>query len=188
MGLLALAVAATGAYAQDAAQVPAQAPAQAPGSQATSAAMPMPVGSFKSWAAYTFEDKGRLMCYAQSAPSGTIGTVAQRGQAAIMVIQAPDAAAKDQVSIVLGFIPQDDKPVSVKIGRKRKWQTFTLKKFAVGRAWADSESQDRKMVDAMQKADWLVVNAISKRGEKVQDTYNLSGFGKVYASTVTACR
>ena len=148
------------------------------------AAPPTAVGSFKSWDAYTFEDSGRLMCYTQSEPAGTIGGAKGRGKAAGMVIQAPDAAAKDQFSIVLGFAPQDGKPVAVKIGRKR----FTLKKFAVGRAWADSEKQDRQMVDAMKRYDWLVVNAVSAKGEKVQDTYNLSGFGNAYAAAVKACR
>ena len=164
-------------------QDPAPPTSPAPAS-ADTPSVPMSVGSFKTWAAYTFEDKGRLMCYTQGSPAGTIGKAAKRGQAAVMVIQAPDAAAKDQVSIVLGFAPQDGKPVAIKIGRKR----FSLKKFAVGRAWADSDSQDKQMVAAMQHADWMVVNAVSAKGEKVQDTYNLSGFGKAYDATVKACR
>ena len=176
------------AQAEPAQADPAQAdpatPKAAPGSQQATPSVPMSVGSFKSWGAFTFEDKGRLMCYSQSTPAGTIGKAAKRGQAAVMVIQAPDAAAKDQVSIVLGFPPQDGKPVQVKIGRKR----FTLKKFAVGRAWADSDAEDRDMVAAMQHADWLVVNAASAKGEKVQDTYNLSGFGKAYDAAVNACK
>src|SRR5262249_21667795 len=88
--------AATSAFAQNAAP---------DATAAAAAATPAPVGSFKSWSAYTFEDNGRLMCYAQSAPKDTIGEVASRGSAAVMVIQAPDATAKDQVSIVLGFLP-----------------------------------------------------------------------------------
>ena len=106
---------------------------------AAAAATPAAVGSFKSWSAYTFEDKGRLMCYTQSAPTGTVGGAEGRGAAAVMVIQAPDAAARDQVSIVLGFLPQDGRNVTVTIGAKPgKGKKFTLKKFAVGRAWADS--------------------------------------------------
>jgi invasion protein IalB len=156
---------------------------------ATAATAPAAVGSFKAWAAYTFEDKGRLMCYTQSAPTGTIGEAEGRGQAAVMVIQAPDAAAKDQVSVVLGFLPQDGKNVTVTIGSKPgKGKKYTLKKFAVGRAWADSDSLDRQMVAAMKRYDWMVVNAVSAKGEKVQDTYNLSGFGDAYAAAVKACQ
>jgi invasion protein IalB len=145
---------------------------------------PVKVDSSKSWDAMTFADGGRSMCYTQGDPVGTIGKAAGRGRAAVMVVQAPDAGAKDQVSIVLGFDPQPGKPVAVKIGRKR----FSLKKFAVGRAWADSHSLDKQMVAAMKRYDWMVVNAVSAKGEKVQDTYNLSGFSDAYAATVKACQ
>jgi hypothetical protein len=147
-------------------------------------ATPKPLGSFKSWQAFTFEDKGRMMCYTQSSPAGSIGKVGNRGQAAVMVIQAPDAAAKDQVSIVFGFVPQDGKPVTVRFGRRR----FILKKFAVGRAWADTANLDQQIVNAMQRSDWMVVYSVSAKGEKMQDTYNLSGFGKAYSAAVQACK
>ena len=159
---------------------------QAPGSGTPT---PNPVGSFKAWDAYTFEDKGRLMCYTQSKPKDTIGNVESRGSPAVMVIQAPDAAAKDQVSIVLGFLPQDGKNVSVTIGAKAgKGKKFTLKKFAVGRAWAESSGQDKQIVAAMKRYNYLVVDATSKKGEKVRDTYFLTGFGKAYDAAVKACK
>lgn len=160
------------------------APALAPIPPPAALATPKPLGDFKSWQAFTFEDKGRMMCYTQSAPAGSIGKIANRGQAAVMVIQAPDAAAKDQVSIVFGFVPQDGKPVTVRFGRRR----FILKKFAVGRAWADTANLDQQIVSAMQRSDWMVVYAVSAKGEKMQDTYNLSGFGKAYAAAVRACK
>jgi invasion protein IalB len=169
--LLAILAASAPASAQNVPPAPAQ-------------AGPVSVTKSKSWQALSFADNGRTMCYTQSAPVGTIGKAAGRGQAAAMVIQAPDAGAKDQVSIVLGFDPQPGKPVALKIGRKR----FSLRKFAVGRAWADSDSLDRQMVAAMKRYDWMVVNAVSAKGEKVQDTYNLSGFGDAYAAAVKACQ
>ena len=156
---------------------------------AAAAATPSSVGSFKSWASYTFEDNGRLMCYTQSEPKTTVGGANGRGQPAVMVIQAPDASAKDQVSIVLGFVPQQDKNVTVTIGAKAgKGKKFTLKKFAVGRAWAETGSQDKQIVSAMKRYDYLVVDAVSAKGEKVRDTYYLSGFGKAYDASVKACR
>jgi hypothetical protein len=156
---------------------------------AAAASAPTSVGSFKSWAAYTFEDKGRLMCYTQSSPKNTIGDADNRGQAAVMVIQAPDAAAKDQVSIVLGFAPQDGKNVVVTIGAKAgKGKKFTLKKFAVGRAWAETGGQDKQIVTAMKRYNYLVVDAVSAKGEKVRDSYILTGFGKAYDAAVKACK
>jgi invasion protein IalB len=164
-------------------QAPAPDPASTPG------ATPKPVGSFKAWSAYTFEDKGRLMCYTQGEPSRSYSEASDRGKSAVMVIQAPDAAAKDQVSIVLGFAPEDGKSVNVTIGAKAgRGKKFTLKKIAVGRAWADSDRLDKQLVAAMKRYDWLVVYAASSKGEKVQDTYNLSGFGDAYDAAVKACK
>jgi invasion protein IalB len=173
-----------------AATVPALAQDSAPdATAAAAAATPTAVGSFKSWSAYTFEDKGRLMCYTQGEPQGSIGKVQSRGSAAVMVIQAPDAAAKDQVSIVLGFLPQDGKNVVLTIGSKAgKGKKYTLKKFAVGRAWAETGSQDKQIVAAMKRYNYLVVDATSKKGEKVRDTYYLTGFGKAYDAAVKACK
>lgn len=181
-----LTVWATGAEAQNAA-APQDPPATT--AAAASPSVPMSVGTYKSWAAYTFEDKGRLMCYTQSSPKNTIGDADGRGQAAVMVIQAPDAAAKDQVSIVLGFAPQDGKNLTVTIGAKAgKGKKFTLKKFAVGRAWSDSAGQDKQIVAAMKKYNYLVVDAVSAKGEKVRDSYVLSGFVKAYDASVKACK
>ena len=68
----------------------------------------------------------------------------------ITVLCLPDAAAKDQVSVVLGFAPQDGKAVNATIGAKPgRCKKFTLKKFAVGRAWADSDKLDKQVVDSM---------------------------------------
>ncbi len=175
-GLALTLAAATSAWAQDT-------------TAAAVAATPAAVGTFKSWAAYTFEDKGRLMCYTQSEPEHSISKVENRGSAAVMVIQAPDAAAKDQVSIVLGFLPQDGKNVVLTIGAKAgKGKKFTLKKFAVGRAWSESSGQDKQIVSAMKRYNYLVVDATAKSGEKVRDTYYLSGFGKAYDASVKACK
>jgi invasion protein IalB len=167
----------------------ASALAQQPEPTPDPAATPKPLGTFKSWSAYTFEDKGRLMCYTQGEPARSYSEAGDRGKAAVMVIQAPDAAAKDQVSIVLGIAPQDGKTVGVTIGPKAgRGKKFTLKKIAVGRAWADSAKLDKQVVDAMKRYDWLVVYAASGKGEKVQDTYNLSGFGDAYDAAVKACK
>jgi len=183
LGFLALIWSVLPAFAQ---QAPAADPPTPP---SPAAGTPKPVGTFKSWSAYTFEDKGRLMCYTQGEPAGTIGKATDRGKAAVMVIQAPDAAAKDQVSIVLGFAPADDKAVNVTIGPKPgRGKKFALKKFAVGRAWADSDKLDKQLVDTMKRYDWLVFYSISAKNEKVQDTYNLSGFGDAYYAAVKACK
>ena len=173
----------------NAASALAQQPSPPPDPASPTAATPKPLGTFKAWSAYTFEDKGRLMCYTQGEPSRSYSEAGDRGKAAVMVIQAPDAAAKDQVSIVLGFAPMDGKTVNITIGAKAgRGKKFTLKKIAVGRAWADSAKLDKQVVDAMKRYDWLVVYASSAKGEKVQDTYNLSGFGDAYDAAVKACK
>ena len=180
-------LATTAAEAQNTAPAPAD---PAAGTTAAAAATaPKAVGSYKSWAAYTFEDGGRLMCYSQSAPTGSLGEADGRGPAAAMVIQAPDAAAKDQVSIVLGFAPKSDKSIALTIGsRPGRGKKFTLKKFAVGRAWAETGNQDKQIVAALKRYNYLVVDAVSEKGEKVRDTYNLSGFSDAYDAAVKACR
>ena len=86
-------------------------------------------------------------------------------------------------------LPQQDKSVTVTIGCKAgKGKKFTLKKFSVGRAWAETGSQDKQIVSAMKRYDYLVVDSVSAKGEKVRDTYYLSGFGKAYDASVKACR
>lgn len=144
---------------------------------------PKNLGAFKKWRAMTVTADGNRTCYAMSQPVGHQGNIKDRGQVAAMVTHFPEIGALDQVSIVLGFVPQAKTPVIVKIGGF----TFKFTELADDRAWAKTRANDKALVQAMRKSNQMVVTATTGKGLKVQDTYDLSGFTKAYQTMSKAC-
>ncbi|WP_374310636.1 invasion associated locus B family protein [Dongia sp.] len=144
---------------------------------------PKNLGAFKKWRAMTVNADGNRTCYAMSQPVDKKGNVKDRGQVAAMVTHFPEIGALDQVSIVLGFSPQAKSPVIVKIGGF----TFKFTETEDDRAWAKTRADDKALVQAMRKSNQMVVTATTRKGLKVQDTYDLSGFTKAYQTMSKAC-
>lgn len=144
---------------------------------------PASLGAFKKWRAMTVTADGNRSCYALSEPVSKLGNVKARGQVAAMVTHFPEIGALDQVSIVLGFEPAAKSAVIVKIGGF----TFKFTEVEGDRAWAKTHANDKALVQAMRKSNQMIVTAATRKGLKVQDTYDLSGFTKAYQTMSKAC-
>jgi invasion protein IalB len=66
-------------------------------------------------------------------------------------------------------------------------QTFKL--FTNGdKAWALSDTEDKKIVDAMKRGSRMIVNGVSARGNKTKDSYSLNGFSSAYKAISNKCK
>lgn len=141
------------------------------------------LGTVGSWQAKTTADKSTTLCYISSSPSQLGGTVKGRGQTGMLVTHATGGAARDQVSVALGFTPRKGTAVSLRIGKR----SFTLQKIQDDRAWSSSDSLDRQIVAAMKGTDDMTVQATAADGKRSLDKYNLSGFTAAYNKITKAC-
>ena len=142
-----------------------------------------PSTGFTDWLAQTYDDNGKTLCYATSAPKKQAGNFKSRGNPYIAITHAPQSGVRDQVSYIAGYELKPNSEVILTIGN----QNFSLSVLQKDRAWAKDATVDKKLVDAMRKGASLTVHGTSARGTETTDTYSLIGFDKAYAAIGAAC-
>jgi hypothetical protein len=148
------------------------------------AANPVPINRFTDWLAQTYDDNGKTLCYATSAPKKQAGNFKSRGNPYIAITHAPQSGVRDQVSYIAGYELKPNSEVILTIGN----QNFSLSVLQKDRAWAKDATVDKAMIDAMRKGSSLTVKGTSSRGTDITDTYSLLGFSKAYQAIGAACK
>ena len=148
------------------------------------AANPTPIDKFGDWVAQTYDDNGKMLCYATSAPKKQAGNFKSRGNPYIAVTHAPQSGVRDQVSYIAGYEFKANSEVQLTVGG----QSFALSVLQKDRAWAKDAETDKALVGAMRKGNTLTIKGISARGTDITDTYSLMGFSKAYQAIGNACK
>ena len=148
------------------------------------AATPTPINKFSDWAAQTYDDNGKTLCYATSSPKKQAGNFKSRGNPFIAITHAPQSGVRDQVSYIAGYELKPNSDVTLTVGK----QSFSLSVLQKDRAWAKDGDTDRAMIEAMRKGSSLTVKGTSSRGTEITDTYSLVGFSKAYQAISAACK
>ena len=141
------------------------------------------LGSKKSWNAYSTKLKENKTCFITSEPIKTVGKFNKenRGKPYVFVTNTKDGA-NHEVSIKAGFNFKRNHDVIFDVDGKK------TKLFPVDdRAWSESSKTDRHLVQSMRKGKTLVVTGTSSPGNKVIDTYSLSGFTKALRLIDKSC-
>lgn len=134
------------------------------------------------WRAYAFQEKGNPVCYMVSEPKKDEGNYSRRGDIYLMVTHRPAEKSTDVVNVVAGYDYRTDSEVEVKVDSD-VFDLFTHK----DTAWAPTEDEDRRLVQAMIKGKTMVIRGTSSRGTDTKDTYSLIGFTRAYNSINKAC-
>jgi invasion protein IalB len=148
------------------------------------AANPTPIDKFGDWIAQTYDDSGKTLCYATSAPKKQAGNFKSRGNPYIAITHAPQSGVRDQVSYIAGYELKPGSDVKLTIGK----QTFSLSVLQKDRAWAKDADIDKTLIEAMRKGNSMTVKGTSSRGTDITDTYSLTGFTKAYGAIGAACK
>ena len=148
------------------------------------AANPAPIDKFGDWLAQTYDDNGKTLCYATSAPKKQAGNFKSRGNPYIAVTHAPQAGVRDQVSYIAGYELKPNSEVTLVIGN----QSYALSVLQKDRAWAKDPDADKALIQAMRKGNTLTIKGTSARGTDITDTYSLTGFSKAYQAIGAACK
>ena len=141
------------------------------------------LGSKKYWKAYSTKMKKSKTCYITSEPIKTVGKFNKenRGKPYIFVTNTK-GGANHEVSVIAGFNFKRNHDVIFDVDGKK------TKLFPVDdRAWSESSKQDRYLVQSMRKGKKLIVTGTSSPGNKVVDTYSLSGFTKALKLIDKSC-
>ncbi|HEY3148419.1 MAG TPA: invasion associated locus B family protein [Dongiaceae bacterium] len=142
------------------------------------------LGNFGGWYAFTQGEGADKLCYMISAPTQSLGEVANRGEVGLMVTHQMGGKVRDQVSVALGFSPHKTKYTKVKVDKSGN----VLMRLVDGdRAWIRDAGADRQLVARMKNGTNLIVTGMSSEGISTQDTFSLDGFTKAYNAISEAC-
>ena len=141
------------------------------------------LGTEKNWKAYSTKIDKTKTCFITSEPIKTEGKFNKdnRGKPYVFVTNIKNGT-NHEVSIKAGFNFKKNKDVIFDVdGNKTKL-------FPVDdRAWSESTKVDRFLVQSMRRGQKLIVTGISTPGNKIIDTYSLSGFTKALRLIDKSC-
>ena len=141
------------------------------------------LGTKKYWKAYVTETKKNKTCFITSEPISTIGKFNKKNRDKPYVfVTNTKGGSSHEVSIKAGFNFKSNYDVLFNVDGKK------TKLFPVDdRAWSESSKIDRLLVQSMRKGKKLIVSGTSSPGNKIIDTYSLSGFTKALSLIDKSC-
>jgi len=147
------------------------------------------LGTFGDWSAYKDAEDGRAVCYIGSAPKSMTGDYTSRGDAFVVVTLRPAEKPFGVVTVEAGYPYADGGEVSVVIDDKNRFSLFTHNRPGDGKgdAWANTDADDKALVEAMKAGNRMVIQGRSSRGTLTTDTYSLSGFTRALETMSRAC-
>jgi hypothetical protein len=141
-----------------------------------------PLGTFGKWAAYSYREANKPVCYVAAKPDHSEGGYKSRGESLFLVTHRPAEKAFDVVSIVAGYQYLPDSDVTVTVGK-----TFRLFTNA-DRAWARDTQTDKAIIQSLSKSNAVTVVGTSSRNTVTADTFPLNGFSAAYKAIGDACK
>ena len=151
---------------------------------AKAAEMPKVLGEYGDWTAWTYNDRGNLICYMSSTPKKDEGKYTKRGDIYTIITHRPSEKTFDEVSFVAGYSFDTKAPFTIKIGDKTFKNTFT----EGTKGWMVSPQEDRNLIVAMKRGERMIVDGTSNRGTATKDTYSLKGFSSAYQAISAKCK
>ena len=141
------------------------------------------LGVEKFWKAYSTKLDKAKTCFITSEPTKTIGKFNKknRGKPYVFVTNIKNGT-KHEISIKAGFNFKKNEDVIFDVDGKK-----TILFPVEDRAWSESTKIDRFLVQSMRKGRTLIVTGTSTPGNKIIDTYSLSGFTKALRLIDKSC-
>lgn len=146
------------------------------------AAEPKQLGVFKAWSAHRLGDGKQRLCYVYAVPGLSRGKYKRRGPTYIQVTHRAKDGARNEVSVMAGYVYKPDSNAIVEIDG-RKYKLFTRG----DGAWTHDGKQDTSLVAAMRAGKSMILRGTSSRGTRTTDTYSLKGFSAAHNAIGKAC-
>ncbi|VAV99237.1 hypothetical protein MNBD_ALPHA08-1102 [hydrothermal vent metagenome] len=149
-------------------------------------AQPKPdlLGSFKDWAAYTYNNGKSKVCYIVSQPKDSSPKGLNRDAVFFLVTHRPGDKVRNEVNTIIGYPFRKGSTTSVTIDKASAFKFFT----SGDGAWAGSKDADGKVVRAMKAGGSMVVVGRSGRGTRTTDRYSLAGVSAAMKKIDEVCQ
>jgi hypothetical protein len=127
------------------------------------------LGSFESWSAWTFRDGNVKACYIYAEAATKTPEHLDHGRVGLFVRRLKSGETRTEASFQTGYQFAPD-AITVSVDRER----FRMIPRG-GNAWLRRSSREEEFVHAVAKGRMLIVEAVSKRGNRTHYTFSLKG-------------
>ena len=158
-------------------------PASAQGKKPAPANQPKLVSTHGDWGVYVAQSGKTKTCYALGRPKKRMPAALKRDDGFIFVSTRPSEGVRNEISIIMGFELKEDAAQDVRVGATK----FDMHAKG-GNLWVKNAAEEKNFLAVMRKSGELVVNAVSKRGNKNTDTYSLAGISQALERVQAACK
>lgn len=145
------------------------------------------LGTFQAWTAWTGADANGPMCYISAQPNDwspkeVNGSPVRRSPIHFLVINRKGLGTKNEVQTQVGYPFSANANVTATIDGK----TFPMVTEGEA-AWLAVEADEPTFVEALKAGSKLTVDGTSTKGNKMSDSYSLSGVTAALGEIGKAC-
>ena len=146
------------------------------------------LGTFKAWTAWTGSDANGAMCYISASPDDwspkeVNGSPVRRSPIHFLVINRKGLGTKNEVQTQVGY---PFHPTNATVTATVDGKTFPMVTEGEA-AWLAVEADEATFVEALKAGTKLTVNGTSQKGNKMSDSYSLSGVTAALGEINKAC-
>jgi invasion protein IalB len=150
----------------------------------TAAPKPQSLGTFKDWAAYTYNTAKSKVCYIVSQPTSSKPTGVNRDPVFFIITHRPGDRVRNEANTIIGYPFKKGSTASVTIDNASNFKFFT----SGDGAWAGTKQADNKVVATMRAGSTMVIKGRSGRGTLTTDKYSLAGVSAALKKIDEVCR
>ena len=150
-------------------------------------AEPAAIGSFRDWSVYTSGAGRDKVCYALAQPKSSEPKRAKRDPVFFLISTWPKRNVVNEPSVVPGYPYREGAKAGAEVGSD-KFEFFTKNDSGNGGAWMDNAANEKRLIDAMQRGQTLIVTGTSARGTLTRDQYSLAGISAALDKVKAICK
>jgi invasion protein IalB len=155
----------------------------APGSASPGGGQATLVQSFGDWGVYTTANPKARVCYALSQPKARTPGNLKDLPGYMFVATRPAEKVRNEISLIMNFDLKEGVDHQAIMGRDQ----FVL--VAKGKnLWVKNPAEEGRVVEAMKRANDLIVKGTSTKNNATSDRYSLKGFGEALERVQKECR
>jgi Invasion associated locus B (IalB) protein len=146
---------------------------------------PTLIGQFGTWGAYSATPNGKLVCFALAKPSSSKTNPPNRPRdpAYAFVSSRPAEKVVNEVSVMIGYQLKPGSESSLEVGGA----AYAMYTQGDG-LWIKNAAEEDQMVQAMRRAQDIVVKGVSAKGTETIDTFSLKGLSQALDKIAQDCR
>lgn len=152
---------------------PARAAAQQPEAKAT----------FRDWSVFVRETGGEKICFAATEATDKSPKSVNHGDVFFLVATWKSGAAKQQPSLMTGYVMNAKPEPTIRIGSDR-WSMYT----AENEAFIESAAEEARLIRAMRQGSDMRISAVSQRGTATSYVISLLGVSAALDRAAEECR